>query len=100
MFKSSKISGSSGTGSIRHYDKSNGRFNFGTRLIDEEEFKQGFNKMTKKIKFNNIFKAIAKYIAMTRNLPDNLKNFFVMKMKKKNSKNWQILALILIITKT
>lgn len=49
MYKSTKISGSSGTGSIRNFDKSNGRYNIGTRLIDEEEFKQGSNKMAKKL---------------------------------------------------
>lgn len=39
MYKTSKPSSSSGSGSTRHGDKS--RFNVGTFLIEEEEFKQG-----------------------------------------------------------
>lgn len=40
MYKS-RITGSSGSGTARHNDKSSARYNVGTRLIDEEEFKQG-----------------------------------------------------------
>ena len=40
MYKS-RVTGSSGSGAARHNDKSSGRYNIGTRLIDEDEFKQG-----------------------------------------------------------
>lgn len=40
MYKSLKSS-NSGSGQTRHSEKTGSRYNIGTYLIDEEEFKQG-----------------------------------------------------------
>lgn len=40
MYKS-RVTGSSGSSAARYNDKPGGRYNIGTRLIDEDEFKQG-----------------------------------------------------------